>query len=151
MAFDKVAIDSFAKAYWIKLYGEYGKMFVRDIPRKIKRAAALELAPGQKTASDEFDASGSVVPCGHAILDNGGIAIEGVFEHDTIGKFAFQTRFNENGEVTSFDSIKLTAGGLDAPKPKADGTHEVHPKDLPDTKLIDGHKNTTPSKSPSKQ
>ena len=109
MAFDKVAVDQLAKDYWTKFYGEYGKLWVREIPRKIKKAAAAELSKSNKTAATDLEVSGTVLPFGHAFLDNGGVAIEGIFDHATIGKFAFQSRFDNEGELTSFDSIKLAA------------------------------------------
>lgn len=59
MAFDKIAIDSAAKSYWQKLFGEYGETMTREIPRKIK--ASIDSV--SKTASAEI---GRVIPIGYS-------------------------------------------------------------------------------------
>jgi hypothetical protein len=150
MALVKIAVDEFAKKYWSEFYGSYGKLWVRDIAKKIKKAAIEEFAPEYKVASGELDSSGVVTPFGHAILDNGGVAVEGVFDHGSIGKHAFQAKFDEDGEVISFDTIKLTAGegetALKGKKPPKDGSYGEPQGDLPDTKLKSGHASTSKSK-----
>lgn len=96
MAFDKWAVDEAAKKYWENYYKEYGKSWVRDIPRRVKKAMVES-----KTASD----NGIVTPVGKAVSDNG-VVLEGMYRTDA-GNFLFRADFDHEGNITSFDASKL--------------------------------------------
>jgi hypothetical protein len=114
MSLAKWAVDSTAKQYWESYYKEYGKSWVRDIPRRVKKA----MVENKKVASEQVADAGVVTPVATAILPNGGVALEGMFRGNT-DKFVFQAEFDAEGKITSFDVVKLAAEDKQASKSKS--------------------------------
>lgn len=67
----KVALDQTAKKYWSEYFKEYGQAWVRDIPRRIKRAAVRHLQAG--TLEGEF------APVAGDVSANGSLSVEAAF------------------------------------------------------------------------
>lgn len=86
------ALDNAAKDYWTAYFGEYGKAWVREIPRRIKAAAH------KKTA--QLDEP-SVVPAGYTITTDGGLDLEGAIR-DASGTRLFSASFDADGNVKDF-------------------------------------------------
>ena len=113
MAIDKVAVDSAAKDYWTGYYKEYGKTWVRDIPRKIKKA----MAGGTKTANDE-GLQGKVAAIGSALTDEA-VFLEGLFTATNGSEFAFAAKFDHDGNVVEFDALPLKTASKSKSKSKS--------------------------------
>jgi hypothetical protein len=100
MSLTKWAVDSTAKEYWTKYYKEYGKSWVKDIPKRVKRA----MATNQKVAHADF---GVVTPVGTSVTADG-VFLEGMFRAAGSGEqFLFYAEFNHEGKIKRFDSTKL--------------------------------------------
>lgn len=95
----KWAVDSTAAEYWSKYYKEYGKSWVRDIPRRVKKA----MADNTKVAHAEL---GVVTPVGGSVTADG-VFLEGKFRTATGEQHLFYAEFDHEGAVKRFDSVKL--------------------------------------------
>lgn len=104
MSLVKWAVDEKAKAYWSEFYKEYGKSWVRDIPRKVKKA----MVEGKRVASSAEADLGIIVPVGQAITASN-VYLEGVLHTHSGHKIAFQATFDHSGNVTGLESLPLTA------------------------------------------
>lgn len=97
----KWAVDDAAKKYWSEYYAEYGKTWVRDIPRRVKKAM-IEHA---KVASNESN-FGIVTPIGTSISADG-VKLEGMFRSASGDDFMFYAEFAHDGGIQRFDHVKL--------------------------------------------
>jgi hypothetical protein len=89
MALHKKAVDSTAADYWTKYFGDYGRLWVRRIPRKI--AVALK------------DKQASIMPLGHAVTDEG-VALEGIAKTSKKNHI-FCARFDHRGKLIKFETV----------------------------------------------
>lgn len=99
---NKVALDTAAKDYWSEYFKEYGQMWVRDIPRRIKQAVRRD----QKVASVD----GSVVPIAKHIND-GNISVEAAFVgklDDVESKVLVTATFNPLGKMETIDITRIS-------------------------------------------
>jgi hypothetical protein len=103
MSLQKWAVDEKAKKYWQDFYKEYGKSWVRDIPRKVKKA----FVEGKRVASSEDADLGIIVPVAKAITASN-MTLEGVLHTRAGKKLVFQATFNHDGDITHLDSLPLT-------------------------------------------
>ena len=101
MALEKWAVDSAAKEYWSSYFKEYGKTWVRDIPRKVRKA----MAQNTKTASNN-SALGIVSPIGTAWTKEA-IFLEGLYTPAKGAPLAFIAKFDHEGNVIGFDTTSL--------------------------------------------
>lgn len=102
MALSKVAVDAAAKKYWESFYKEYGRAWVRDIPRRVKTA----MAETRRIASVDVE-SGQVFPTAATLV--GDVAtIEGLIKTSGADHM-FQASFNGDGDIIAFDTVKLAA------------------------------------------
>lgn len=113
MSLSKVAVDEAAKKYWEEFYKEYGKSWVREIPRKIKTA----MAEGKRVAAADIE-PGRVFPIARAVTPKG-VVLEGLFETQAGAKLVFQAAFDGEGNVVSFSPIELAASASKPSKSKA--------------------------------
>jgi hypothetical protein len=97
MSLNKNAIDNAAKDYWSKYYGEYGKSWVREIPRKIKTA----MSQINKQASDDM-----VIKPLVSIIEDTGLVLEGICKTSD-SMFSFMAEFDNTGKVVDFDIANL--------------------------------------------
>jgi bacterioferritin len=100
---DKQAVDSTAKDYWTKYFKEYGQMWTRNIPRRIKQAVRRDL---QASAID-----GDVIPLAKDISDDQILSIEAAF----VGKIDEQdarvlvtAAFNQEGKIQDIDITRIS-------------------------------------------
>lgn len=100
----KWAVDEKAKKYWESFYKEYGKSWVRDIPRKVKTA----MVEGHKVASAGEANMGIVVPVAKAITATH-MHLEGLMHTHSGKKIAFQATFDHDGNLTNLDSLPITS------------------------------------------
>jgi len=90
----KEAVDQAAKEYWSVYFKDYGKQWVRDIPRRIKQAM-----------KQEFTASminGNIAPIAADISENETLSLEAAFVgkiDDQNAKVLITASFNEDGEM----------------------------------------------------
>ena len=103
MALEKWAVDSAAKEYWSSYFKEYGKTWVREIPRKVRKAMASTI----KTANTD-GVAGIVSPIGAAITEDA-VYLEGMFTPPSGSALAFYAKFDHDGALSEFDTISLTA------------------------------------------
>ena len=87
------AVDQTAKDYWTSYYGKYGEMWVREIPRKIKRALL---------SRDDFQRAASkvdVVPLQDLKSNKtGGLELHGVMR-TAAGHTIFKAEFSKSGKL----------------------------------------------------
>ena len=96
MNMPRTAVDSGASTYWTDYFGDYGRQWVRDIPKKVKACIDRQ---GGRTASAEFP----VRPLAKVVTKQG-VLLEGAVrtpERD----FLFRAQFDHAGRVVSFDAI----------------------------------------------
>jgi hypothetical protein len=103
MSIEKWAVDSAAKEYWSSYFKEYGKTWVRDIPRKVRKA----MTQSTKTANSE-GAQGIVSPIGTAVTKEA-VFLEGLFTPPSGAVVAFSAKFDHDGHIVGFDSVPLAA------------------------------------------
>lgn len=102
---DKTAADKATKEYWGNYFKEYGKMWVRDIPRRIKTAMVRTKDLGVKTAE------GQIAPLAHDISDDGVMSIEAAFTgklDDKYGKVLILAEFNDEGRMRKFEATRIS-------------------------------------------
>lgn len=98
---DKVAVDQKAKDYWSKYFAEYGKMWVKDVPRRIKQATRRE-AKGKM-------AEGVVVPLAKNITEDM-LSVEAAFVgkiDDQDVKILVMASFDNEGKMKEFESSRI--------------------------------------------
>ncbi len=91
----KTALDQAAKSYWGDYFKEYGQMWVRDIPRRIKQAAARQL---------KAEIEGEFAPIAGNVND-GELSVEASFVgkigyHN--GKILVTASFDAEGKISEF-------------------------------------------------
>jgi len=99
---EKIAVDQAAKDYWSNYFKEYGQMWVRNIPRRIK----AEVRRAMKASSTE----GSVIPLAYEVADDGTLSIEAAFVgklDDKDAKVLITAEFDDNGILKSFDPTRV--------------------------------------------
>lgn len=101
---DKTAVDSAASNYWSTYFKEYGKMWVRNIPKRIKSAMVQTKELNIKTAE------GNIVPVAHDISDTGVLSIEAAFSgklDDQDAKVLVTAEFTEEGKLRKFEAVRI--------------------------------------------
>ena len=101
---DKTAADKATKEYWSAYFKEYGSMWVRDIPRRIKTAMVRTKDLGVKIAE------GHVVPMAHDVSDDGIMSIEAAFTgklDDQDGQVIIVAEFNSEGRMQKFEAVRI--------------------------------------------
>jgi len=94
---EKIAVDQKAKSYWSEYFKDYGQIWVRDIPRRIKQATIRKLKA--ETATGEF------APMAANVLDNGGLSVEAAFIgklDNKSAKIMVTASFSEDGKLQEF-------------------------------------------------
>jgi len=96
MSFPKLAVDSTAVDYWTAYFGPYGKIWVRDISRKVK--ACVDQSLGRKSASSGLYPVKALGKC----IQPDGVVLEGVVRAPS-GDMLFRASFDHGGTVTAFE------------------------------------------------
>lgn len=94
---NKTALDQTAKKYWSEYFKEYGQMWVRDIPRRIKLATVRQLH------ASKID--GEFVPIAANVGENSILSIEASFVgdiDDTEAKILVTASFEPEGKLIEF-------------------------------------------------
>jgi hypothetical protein len=102
---DKVAVDQATKTYWDNYFNEYGQMWTRDIPRRIKTAMTKTKELAIKTAE------GIIVPLAKNVAEDGTLSLEAAFNGELDGKQAkvfITAEFNENGRMLKFETNRIS-------------------------------------------
>jgi len=102
---DKVAVDKATNEYWNNYFHEYGQMWTRDIPRRIKTAMTKTKDLGVKIAE------GTIVPIAKDVADDGTLSIEAAFDgklDDKEAKVLVVAEFNEIGRMTKFEATRIS-------------------------------------------
>ena len=101
---EKTAVDKVTQDYWAGYFKEYGKMWIRNIPRRIKTAMVRTKDLGIKTAE------GNVVPIAHDLSEDGIFSIEAAFEGKLDNKEAkvlIIAEFNDEGRMRKFEATQI--------------------------------------------
>ena len=99
----KEAVDAKAKEYWSAYFKEYGQMWVRDIPRRIKAETQTKLA------AKELE--GSIAPLANSVTKEGLLNIEASFVGKIDGQDArgiATAQFAQNGDLKSFELCRIS-------------------------------------------
>lgn len=102
---DKVAVDKATKAYWDNYFHEYGQMWTRDIPRRIKTAMTKSKDLSVKTAE------GILTPIAKDVAEDGTLSIEASFNGKLDQKEAtvlVTAEFNELGRMLKFETNRIS-------------------------------------------
>lgn len=94
----KIAVDEAAKRYWEEYLGDYGRLWVRDIPRNVR--AALDRDTTTKVAVSG-NSEPDVVPLGHAVTADR-LILDGVIRGDSA--MLFRAEFNHDGEIVDIQT-----------------------------------------------
>ena len=104
------AVDATAEDYWEKYFGEYGKQWVRKIPRRIAHALLRRTASAQVQgrALDAAMATARIHTLGHVVQANGGLATEGVLYCDAPQLVRpFRAEFDAEGVLIHLASLPV--------------------------------------------
>ena len=99
---EKTAVDSTAKSYWGRYFKEYGDMWVRDIPRRIKQAVRRELKAEML--------EGDIFPLAKDIGKDKTLSIEAAFVgkiDDKDAKVMITATFNGEGRMEDIDVTRI--------------------------------------------
>lgn len=101
MAHSRVAVDKTAEDYWVSLFGEYGRQFVREIPRVIKAAVLPEFRRAAAAGSRVDMRNASVVYLGHGVTAANGLIVDGIVKTASTetGSRLFCAEFSEEGDL----------------------------------------------------
>jgi hypothetical protein len=100
---EKTAVDKTAKDFWISYLKDYGQMWVRDLPRRIKQAVKREL----KASTIE----GEVVPLAKDISKDNTLSVEAAFigkVDDKDAKVLITASFNGEGKLEDLDITRIS-------------------------------------------
>lgn len=103
---DKVAVDQATKEYWNNYFHEYGQMWTRDIPRRIKTAMTKT-----KDLGGVKIAEGNVVPVAHEVSPDGILSLEAAFTgklDNQDAKVLITAEFTESGRMTKFEANRIS-------------------------------------------
>lgn len=107
----KKAVDQTAVDYWTSYFGEYGKQWVRNIPRNVKSAMLSDHRRQARKAGAEIVDS-AVVPMGYSITADR-VILDGVYRgsYDDGHREAklFSAQFDHNGKLLALDSRRAPA------------------------------------------
>lgn len=102
MTTQRVAVDSTAKEFWESYFGDYGKQWVRDIPRNIRAAMLPHIRQAANGKAPPELSAYEVAPFGYAVTADR-LQLDGVFR----GTYAdgtktarlFRADFNHDGDL----------------------------------------------------
>lgn len=93
--------DSTARDYYSKYFGDYGKLWTKDIPRKIQ-AALLASEPVKRRAEADVKTAFALEPLGVRKAEADGLVVEAVARLDTRLIPVIAT-FDAQGTLVSFE------------------------------------------------
>lgn len=99
---DKVAVDAKAKEYWSAYFKEFGEMWVRDIPRRIKQAIRRDV----KASKIE----GTLKPIAKDVSTDKTLSIEAAFIgtiDDKDARALITATFDPNGKMQDIDITRV--------------------------------------------
>lgn len=102
---NKTAVDQATKEYWDNYFMEYGQMWTREIPRRIKTAMVKTRELSVKTAN------GIVVPLAHNVAEDGTLSLEAAFKGELDGQpsvVLVTAEFNEHGRMLKFEANRVS-------------------------------------------
>lgn len=100
---DKTAVDKASADYWTTYFKDYGRAWVRTIPRRIKTAMVNTKDLAIKTAE------GGVKPLAYNATADG-LSIEAAFSGKVDGKdasFLVMTEFDKDGKMLKFEATRV--------------------------------------------
>ena len=98
----KDAVDAVTKAYWEEYYKDYdyGRMWVREIPRYIRAAFVPQL---RRKANGEVPLV-QVIPLGYAVLKDKGLKTDGIVRQGRKDRL-FTAEFSASGDLRHFEVV----------------------------------------------
>jgi hypothetical protein len=99
---EKVAVDTKAKNYWSTYFKDYGKMWVRDVPRRVKSAMRRIIK------ADKVE--GNIAPMAANIADDNTLSLEAAFVGKVDGhnaKVLITAQFSPNGRMESVEAHRI--------------------------------------------
>lgn len=112
---ERQAVDQTTEAYWTDYFKEYGKAWVRKIPRRVASAIAAEVKrtakAGEVTAPPLVRAN--IAPLGWAKSPTGGLIFEGIFRGSAADTRrvhrAFRAEFDPAGALIALRNVSVSA------------------------------------------
>lgn len=96
-------VDTIAKDYWSNYFGDYGKLWVKDVPRKVASALTERKLV---TAAAAPTPAAQVAPLGFSRTDTH-LTLEGVYK-SAAATLLFSASFNaETGDLTDIQTRKV--------------------------------------------
>lgn len=112
----KIAVDQAAVEYYTTYFKDYGKLWVREIPRKVHARLAAIVRKSASSTPTELSLIGRSLPLYGKRTTEGGLIIEGVFKgHGSVGKKKFPVArmfvatFDGEGNITQFEDTDISA------------------------------------------
>lgn len=118
MTITKTAVDEVTKSYWTEYFGDYGRQWVREIPRYIR--AAIEQDMRKSAAAGEprpftVGDSDRVTPLAYAVSDDR-LVLEGRWvgdvqqgRHTNRKACLFRAEFSHDGDLASISTMPAPA------------------------------------------
>ncbi|MHC4225231.1 MAG: hypothetical protein ACYSUN_14660 [Planctomycetota bacterium] len=111
----KQALDEAAKKYWEDYFKDYGKLWVRDIPRKITAHLATSVKK-QASARDEVPLEGMTYPIWGTSMGDGSLFVEGTFKGHAglngksvrVARF-FGALFDAEGKLVKYEDTDVSS------------------------------------------
>lgn len=105
MAHQKQALDSAAEQYWTDYFGDYGKAWVKKVPKRVALAVAKRVASSAKQPLTHA----VVAPYGYRQREDGGLHFEGAFrgmagETPSVHR-AFSAVFDKDGALVELEVV----------------------------------------------
>lgn len=100
---EKVALDQAAKSYWDAYFGDYGKSWTKDIPRRIKQAV--------RRAMKAKEVDGHIAPIASKVDDDGNLHLEAAFGGKIDGqdaKILITAAFDQKGHLTEITPNRVS-------------------------------------------
>jgi hypothetical protein len=100
---NKIAVDKSTQDYWSDYFKEYGKMWVRDIPRRVKAAMRLKV--------NATKVEGKLAPMAASINEgNDTLSVEAAFIGEVDDKEAtilVTAEFDSHGEMLNIEAFQV--------------------------------------------
>ena len=100
---NKTAVDKTCKEYWSKYFLDYGQMWTKDVPRRIKQAVRRKL--------EASTIDGEVAPIAKDVAKDGTLSIEAAFIGKLDNKDArvlVTATFNKEGRMEDLDVTRIS-------------------------------------------
>lgn len=108
----KQALDEAAKKYWEEYFKDYGKLWVRDIPRKITAHLATSVRR-HATVKKQITVEGEALPLWGKEQADGSLFVEGAFKGQVANgkqiRLMWAALFDADGKILKYEDTDLSS------------------------------------------